>query len=155
MIDFPNNVIEIFKDYLKGPNDEHEVIGRPLRINDPDNAIGIFATVWTPTETEIGQIEPVLGRYNLILQSMVKVATEEEGVAEHTALAKRIRIMLYRDPSLRVALKQTSVETHDMKERVQRYGLTQQRFLSNEVDGTHIYLSVTEVFIETELVPIG
>ncbi len=152
-LDFPNNVVELFKDNLSAISPEHFAVGRPLRPTDPQRSFGVFATIWTPRVFEIGQLEPAIGSYNLVVQSMVKVATEEEGVQEHASLAKKVRALLYRNVAFRVELGQLNTLSEGMLERVQRFGITQQRYLSNEVSGSFLFLSVTESYVETELTP--
>lgn len=157
ILDFPNNLVELFKDFLTAPNEESDkkymAVGRPLRPNDQDESFGVFATVWRPDEQEIGQIEPVLGTYHLVIQSLVKVSNEEDGVAEHASLAKFVRGIIFRNPAFRAQMGEMYKISHGMRERVQRLGVTQQRYLANEVSGAFLFLSITEMTVQTESVP--
>jgi hypothetical protein len=58
--------------------------------------------------------------------------------------------VLYRDTTLRIAFPQLVVTDLGVTERVKRWGVQQQRFFSNELAGTWVYLSNLEFFIETE-----
>lgn len=162
--DFPNNVVLALKprfETLPGlvvPNadavDVSQVFMRPLRSSDPNISIGLIAAEWTPNESEIGQMDPAISRYLYLIQAFVKDADEERGLRSHAALSKRVRAMLYRDAPTRVALGSLSVQDAGagLTERTQRWGVRQQRFMANEVQGSFLYLSTLEFWLETETV---
>jgi hypothetical protein len=77
---------------------------------------------------------------------------EETGISEHATLSKMVRGMLYRDETLRVQLA-TLVWTDGLTtERAKRWGVVNQRFISNEIGGVWLYLSILEFWLETETV---
>jgi hypothetical protein len=60
--------------------------------------------------------------------------------------------MLYGDQPLRVGLAALSVASGSSIERAQRWGIRQQRFSSNEIQGAFLYLSTLEFWLETETI---
>jgi hypothetical protein len=60
--------------------------------------------------------------------------------------------MLYRDEDLRLDFAPLSVSMGSSTERIQRWGIKTQRFMSNEIAGAYLYLSTIEFFFDTETV---
>lgn len=156
---FPNNVVEIVTIRTKLLDTDLWVTKRPLRESDPNQSVGIFAAQWLPEENSyemvaapVGRHEPTLQQYFITVQAFVKDMDEERGLATHSVLSKMIRSMLYRDDPLRVALGSLSVTTDNSIERTQRWGIRQQRYFSNELSGSWLYLSTLEFWLETETV---
>lgn len=150
--EFPENFVDVLRRHLDDEPDFSLVVNRPLRPSDSNSMVGIFSTIWQPVDFEIGQYDPAVTRYGITIQSLAKNATEEEGIADHSKLAKKIRIMLYRDSDLRIQLGQLRTTADDLTERTQRWGVQQQRFLSNEIDNQFLYLAVTDLWLETEII---
>lgn len=151
-LEFPLNFAKILRDRFEDQDEFSMVVARPLRPSDQDRMVGIFPTVWIPQEFEIGQYDPAVTRYMLAIQTMAKNATEEEGIAAHSKLAKKVRVMLYRDEDLRVQLGRLKTTDPVVTERVQRWGATNQRFLANEINGQFLFLAVTDLWLETEII---
>lgn len=156
---FPNNAVEIITARTRLLDTDLFVIKRPLRESDPNQSAGVFAAQWLPEEDSyeivggpVGRHEPTLQRYFITIQAFVKDMDEERGLATHSVLSKMIRSMLYRDNPLRVALGSLSVTTDSSIERTQRWGIRQQRYFSNELSGSWLYLSTLEFWLETETV---
>lgn len=149
---FPTAIVDALSDELALTLGAGKVLRRPLRPTDPDASIGVIAADWVPNAMVIGQHDPAIGTYLIQIQAFVKHTNEEEGRDEHADFAQRIRLMLYRNTTLRVRLSGLSHSVDGLIERVQRWGIRQQRFASNEVDGEFLYLSTTEFWIETETV---
>lgn len=127
------------------------ILGRRLRPSDPTRSAGVAALDWIPRENTQAQHEPLLGTYLYIVESFVKNTSEEEGGKAHTILAKKIRNMLYRDDGFRVRLTGApSTPVQGIVERVQRWGVRQQRFQANELEGKFLFLSITEFWVEVE-----
>jgi hypothetical protein len=163
---FPENVIPevelAIKTHLGSwvlPNNtEIEAIffRRPLIPKDPNRSVGIFSVEWSPVENsyEMGRSvspgEPTLSRYAFRIQSYVKHTDREEAGRISTYDTKVIRTILYRDPALRVRLTALSEILFDVTERLQRYGVARQRFINNEISGTFIAFTSTELWVETE-----
>lgn len=150
---FPNNAIELIATRLQMlyPNDL-VVRKRPLRNTDPTKSVGIFPTDWLPDETsfEFKSLQPTVQTYLIKIQAFCKDTNEEKGIATHSVMSKVIRSMLYNDEPLNVGLNALSVTMDGTIERIQRRGIRRQRYISNEIDGTFLYLSTLEVFLETE-----
>lgn len=149
---FPTSIVDALAEQLALTTGAGKVLRRPLRPTDPDQSIGVIAADWVPNEMVIGQHDPAVGTYLFQVQAFVKHTDEEEGRDSHANFAQVIRSMLYRDAGLRVRLAGLSHAADGLLERVQRWGIRQQRYASNEVDGQFLYLSTTEFWVETETV---
>lgn len=159
---FPNNVVETLKTRLGlidiitkindgvTPGGVPAVFTRPLRPSDPNVCVGVFTLDWAPDENEIGGTEPTLATYIYAIQTFVRHGDEQEGNNLHGLLTKAVRAMLYRDADTRVALASLSETSLGITERAQRWGVRQQRFANNEVDGQFLYLGTTDFWFQTE-----
>lgn len=152
MSDFPVNVVEELKTSLDLLTGVDHVLRRPLRPTDPTGSMGVYPVSWNPDGYQIGQYDPAVTRYKIAIQSFVKHGDDEQGVILHSQLAKRVRVMLYRDDELRVRLGSLNTVDGGAIERLQRWGVETQRYLSNEIQGSFLFLSVTEMWVETEIV---
>jgi hypothetical protein len=154
---FPYNAaLVIYQEIQAGIVDLEFIALRPLQQTDPDGSVGVFALDWMPGEHEmvsLGNAEPTTSTYLIGLHIFVKQANQEEGLLKHAILSKMVRAMLYRWSPLRVRLTALTETYLGMIERTQRYGVRQQRFMSSEVDGSAIFLSTIEFYVETEAVP--
>lgn len=151
---FPNNIVKLLADRVPSLDADLAVFRRPLRSADPSQAVGIFPSTWMPTEgsQEIGRInpgEPTLQTYNVAIQAFVKDGDEIKGLMRHSALSYMVRTMLYRDAAIRVGFPALSYTSGGVTERVRLWGVRSQRFISNEVTGSWLYLSTLEVWAET------
>lgn len=159
---FPNNIVNALQTALitlDPPDDSDPTVGTPvyrraLRTTDGLSAMGVFPADWTPTpgSMEIGGVEPTLQMYRLAIQALITDADEDRGLATHAAMSRRIRVMLARDPALRVILGTLRVDDTEYNciERTGRWGVSRQVFLSNELSGSFLYLSTIEFWLETE-----
>lgn len=156
---FPNNIVEVlalaceaYIDDEPDPKKRVQVLRRPITPEDPVQCIGIFGQMWTPdvSSHEIGTVEPTLQAYDIKVQCLVKDMEEKRGLAAHSVLSKLVRNMVYRQPQLRLALSSLSDATGGATERLQRYGLRSQDYVSGEVTGQFLYLSTLNLYFETE-----
>ncbi len=156
---FPNNVVDLVALRVQALDADlaYATFKRPLRHTDPIQAVGVFGMAWLPNEESYeilggpaGPSAPTLQTYRITIQGFVKDMDDERGSATHSVLSKRLRSMLYRDNALRVGLVALSVSMDGVTERTKRWGILNQRFLSNEVDGSWLYLSTLDFWLETE-----
>jgi hypothetical protein len=75
---------------------------------------------------------------------------EEKGIARHSVLSSKLRTMLYRDNVLRLGLTALSVSESGGTERLKKWEVGTQRYIANEVEGSFMYLTNLELFLETE-----
>lgn len=156
--DFPNNVVKILATVLPSVDSDCLAFDRPLRPTDPDYGIGVFAQVWSPEEDSYemkgspspGPNEPTLSRYQIGIQTLTKHGDTDQGLAISSILAKRVRVVLYRNQPLRLLLAGLSVSDSTSSERMKKWGIRNQRFMSNEIDGKYMFLSVLDFYFETE-----
>lgn len=94
--------------------------------------------------------EPTLQKYNIQIQGLVKDMDVERGLAVQSVMAKMIRAVLYHDDLLRVGLTSLTDTRYGVTERLRRWGIRQQRFMSNEIEGDWNFLSVLDLWVETE-----
>lgn len=156
---FPSNAIQLIKARAQLIDADIFVAGRPLRESDPVQSVGVFGIQWVPEEdsyemgnSPIGRHEPTVQRYLITVQGFVKDMDEERGLDVHAILSKRLRSMLYRDDPLRVGLLALSVTMNGSTERAKRFGVRTQRYVSNELNGSWLYLSTLEFWLETETI---
>ncbi len=148
---FPDNIVQAFKTALLTLPGITTAVGRPLRMIDPNASVGVFAEEWLPGEWGIGQPrEPLDNRYGIKIQLLIKHANEEEARAQHSVLSKSIRVMVYRNSALQLALPQLSETSDGVRETVLKWDVRAQRFISNEIEGEFLFLSSTEVIVTTE-----
>lgn len=164
-VQFPNNAVLAIStgiDALNTVSDPEKivVVRRPLRTTDPKLTAGVFASSWAPNEDsyEIGQgmgggyrHEPTLQQYIITIQTLVMDMDEMRGLAKSSAFAKTVRDVLLRDPSVGVALSSLrATGVNNLTESARRRWVRTQRYLSNEIQGSFVYLSTLEITIETE-----
>lgn len=157
---FPNNIVDSLYSAISDLDSDLRGYKRPLRASDPAQSFGIFGQQWQPNNDSFemrgayspGPTEPTLGKYLVAIQAFVKDTDEERGLATHSVLSKMIRDMLYRDADLRVELAALTVATTLSAERTQRFGISAQRYFSNEIAGDFLYLSTIEFWLETETI---
>jgi hypothetical protein len=155
---FPNNIVEVLKTELQKIDTELSVVRRPLQTTDVEQAVGVFALDWIPDETSIEMRGgtspapqfPTLSEHYVSIQSLIRDTDEERGIATHSALAQRIRSTVARSASLRLALAALTWTGLGSTERAKRWGISRQRYMTTEVQGTWLYLSITEFKMETE-----
>lgn len=150
---FPNNAIELIWTRAKDLYEpDLNILRRPLRSTDGTQSIGVHPTDWVPDETswEFTSKEPTIQRYIIRIQALCKESDEEKGIAIHSVMSKAIRSLLYNDNPLQVGLDMLSVTMNGVTERIQRRGISRQRYLSNEINGLFVYLSVLDFYLETE-----
>lgn len=154
---FPSNAISLIMSRSQLLDSDLFVTSRPLRNSDPVQSVGVFGVQWMPDEDSyemrggsLGRSEPTLQTYLMTVQTFIKDMDEEKGLAVHSVLSKMVRSMLYRNDPLRVALLALSVTMNSSTERAKRFGVRTQRYVSNEIQGSWLYLSTTEVWLETE-----
>jgi len=154
---FPNNVVELLSLHAQLIDLDLQVFKRPLNNLDPTQSVGVFATQWQPDLESFemrghppGPSEATVEQYYLGIQAFVKDMDPERGLATHSVLSKLIRSMLYRDDALRVGLRGLSVTVNGETEVLKRWSVRTQRYFSNEISGSFLYLSTLEVWLETE-----
>lgn len=154
-LEFPNNAIAVIAARIPTYVDaDIQVFKRPLRATDPTQSVAIFpSTKINDRQTiEIQSLQPTLGTYNIILQSIVHSTDEQESISIHSILVNRLWRMLYRDPVLHAGLTSLYVDADNSRERAQRRGITLNRYLSNEITGTFFQTAWLEFWLETETV---
>lgn len=153
---FPATIVRAVANRFQGMSIFQAVLKRPLRPVDPNYSISVFAFDWIPMPGSymIGQEDPGTGVYHLRVQCMVKHMDEELGLQEHSVLSKSLRAMLYRDQQLRAELTGLTETTFGVIERLKHYTVQAQRFMTNEVNGTYVYLSSMDVNFNVEHTPL-
>jgi hypothetical protein len=147
--------IDLFAARLIAVEGVGPIVIRSLNTTDANGTLGISPDDWAPLEFEMGgdaPFEPTLQRYTISLQHVVKHGNEEEGQRIHREVAKALRLMLYRDPDFQVSLRSLYVKEGTRKERTQRFFITDQRYAQNQAGTMFLYMSVTTVSVETEVV---
>lgn len=154
---FPNNVVNFLDTQFQTIDADLFVVKRPLRNSDPNQSVGIFGQQWLPDEQSHEMLgngfhNPSLERYSMYVQAFVKDMDEERGLAVHSVLSEHVRSMLYRNDSVRVGLSSLSTNLNGVQKRTRRWGVRNQRYVSNEISGSWLYLSILEFWIEVETI---
>lgn len=157
---FPNNVVVIIADACADLDEDLSVFRRPLRPTDPAQSVGVFATQWDPNEESWemqGRVpgEPTLQTYRVTIQAANKDTDQERGLAVHSIMSTLIRSMLVRNETLSLALRTLNVSLDGTTEQARRWGVRDQRYLSNEIRNQWIFLSVTDFWLDTQTIHIG
>lgn len=152
---FPNNAVNLLAQNIILIDSGLYIAKRPLRPTDPNQSVGIFAAQWMPDEESHemrGKLfhDPSLESYTLAIQGFIKDADEERGLATHSVLSELIRSMLYRNEAVRVGLSSLNTQLSGVKKRCHRWGISSQRYYSNEISGSWLYLSTLEFWLEVE-----
>lgn len=157
---FPNNAVKLIAVRFASLDADLFVTKRPLRPTDPIQSIGVFGQLWQPVEDslELGggpnpyATQPRLETYNIGVQTYIKDTDMERGLDVSSVISEMVRTMLYHDEPLRVGLGALETTVLGVRKRTARWQIGQQRYLSNEVAGNHIYLSTLELWLATETV---
>jgi len=155
---FGERVLDLIKPFAEKLEGVDLVVLRNVMLMDVNGTLGIALDNWIPLEWEMagqGTQEPTTSTYAFSIQHLVKWANAENGERIHREVAKAVRLMLYRDPDLQLSLRSLYVQEESRKERMLRYHVTNQRFGTTEaVNGTFVFMSITELLCETETVSI-
>jgi hypothetical protein len=152
---FPNNVVTCLSVVLPGVDPDATIYNRPLRGTDPSYAIGVYGTLWTPNDNSYEMDpqmapEPTLQEYQIGIQTLIKDGDPIRALRTGSILNKRVRGVLYRNGPLRVALGQLKVYDGTYTESFTRCGIRTQRYMSNDLEGAFVFISVIDFWIETE-----
>lgn len=152
---FPNNVVYALTQVLPFVDEDVTCYNRPLRGTDPSYSMGIYATLWTPDDESYEmsskmQPEPTLQQYQIGIQTLIKDGDTQRALRVSSILNKRVRGVLYRNTPLRVALGSLQVTDGDYTESFRRSGIRTQRYMSNDLEGAFVFISVIDFWIETE-----
>jgi len=154
---FPMNVVLALKAAFSTVDPAVPVLMRPIRVGDPVQAWAITASMWTPDDQswEMLGASSITGatvnRYIIGIQSFNQDMDSERGLQVSATMAGIVRSKLSRDPVVRASLAALQSTELGYTEKVQRFYVQGQRFLSNEIDRTFYHLSNLEFLIETEI----
>ena len=156
---FPSNVVQLVVARMKQRWPNTGIVPRPLRHTDKTQSIGVFPTDWspdvesyefTPPGDPVPAGFPTIHSYRITIQAFVKDADSERGIRTHSMMSKAVRSLLYFDKPLALGLRQLSVEMDGVTEIIQRRMILRAKYISNEIDGSFLFLSTLQYSIETE-----
>ncbi len=157
---FPSNVVQLVVARMKQRWPNTGINPRPLRHTDKTQSIGVFPVDWSPDEEShefrppglpvVAVGFPTVQSYRVGIQAFVKDMDSEKGIRTHANMSKAIRSLLYFDTPLAVGLRQLSVVMDGVTETIQRQMIPRAKYISNEIDGTFLFLSTLQYSIETE-----
>lgn len=144
---FVNEIAKALQDHLP----DCAVVPRPLGAEDVSMSIGVFTQDWNADEDTyvMGQFEPVEASYVIRVQCMVKALNHSDGRRAHSNLAKAIRVILYRDTTLQLRLRESSEELLSSIERVNKFAVTRTEFLSGRAGTNFMFMATTYIRIGT------
>lgn len=147
---FPANLVDVISTFLADLPGVDQVQKRTVRQNDPNGTVGVIASSWVPTDQDIGSSEP-RGSYSIFISTLKKIASEAEARHDSSLLVKSIRLLMYRDRDLQLALRGLTETSYGMTERVARVRVKQQRFLDDGGNTAFISVSVTQIDVDTDI----
>lgn len=157
---FPSNAIQLIVLRMKQKWPNTGIVPRPLRHTDKTQSIGVFPVDWSPDEesyefkapgSPVTALSfPTVNTYRVGIQAFVKDMDSEKGIRTHANMSKAIRSLLYFDTPLALGLRQLSVVMDGLTETIQRQMIPRAKYISNEIDGTFLFLSTLQYSIETE-----
>ena len=150
---FPDVFVQLIAQSIHENLPDLVVVPRPLGAEDPSMSVGVFAETWVADEDTyvIGQFEPQEASYTLRVQAMVKSLAHADGRRAHSNLAKAIRVILYRDTTLQLRLRESSEELLSSIERVNRFAVTRTEFLSGRAGASFMFMATTYIRIGTSI----
>lgn len=150
---FPATFVRAIRESLERYMPNNFIVERPLHMEDPSGVVGIYAEEWVADQDSYvmgGQLETVVSVYGLRIRNVVKATDEEAGRALFANDAKTIRVILYRDPDLRLRLGGLQESMMSTVERFKKFRVMRQEYASARMSGVFQYVATTEVAIETE-----
>lgn len=163
LVCFPNNVVDLVATQLANiemplpPEVENQirVVKRPVRDTDYTQTISVIPSLWVPNMDSLemagGKNEPTIQQYTVAVEALVVDMDEERGIATHALLSSMVRLMLYRSLALRVALPMLEVDLSGYREKLTRWGISQQRFGNNQIGKNFVFLSTVDFWFETDI----
>lgn len=155
---FPGNVVIKVADALALIDPEVLVFMRPLTPNDGIQALAVYPVDMEPVDESqemrgqvLGGQVPTLTDYRINIASMVVHSDQAIGLAQSAALAKRVWATVARNVPLDVALKTLAHVGTGYSEHVQRWKTRRQVFQSGDLQGYFLYVSVSELWLQTEI----
>lgn len=149
---FPDNILDVIEEKGAALTGVEAVVRRVIEPTDPNGCMALVADEWHPEDAEIGGFDATTGYYSILVMHLVKNTNADEGNMTHRSVAKAVRLMLARDPALRVAFGGLRETDPPHVERVLKWEVASQRFGSSEIAGSFTFLSVTELHVHTEIV---
>lgn len=147
---FPVNIVDALAVRLATIDGINIVHKKPLEPIFENGSLGIFATNWSPDSREIGAAD-TMGTYHVYIQTLFKYSDREEGAAISSKCVKSLRVMVYRDSALRVALGGLSETILSVTERTVNWGIQEQRYQDNNLRGQFLFASSSHFWLATEI----
>jgi hypothetical protein len=152
---FPYNAVDLFALRMSLIDPDIFVAKRRLYSTDPVQSIGVSAALWSPDQASYEMrgafsAEPLVQRYDIGIQVLIKDSDEERGIAVMSKLCQMVRAIILTDIPLQESLRSLSSTLYGVAERTLRWSVPSQRYLSQELSGQFVYLSQIQVQLETE-----
>ncbi len=156
---FPNNAVELIASRFELIDGNLiTVLRRELRLADPNYSIGVAAIDWHPVEQSMEFLgtdhthASTLEQYTVSVSAFVKMNNEEAGLIAHSVISKTVRTILANDVPLRTQLGGLTSTFNGETERLKKWWVHRARYHSNKLQGTNMYLTVNDIFLEVEKV---
>lgn len=155
---FPNNIVKLLGEAMALVDEDCVIVKRPVQTTDQDQTIAIVAYDWQPdlNSKEIAGVhpgEPTVQIYKLAIQGLIADMDEEAGLMRHSAMAKLIRDILYKNQPIRIAL--SKLEVLDLQgrwlEKALSWNIDNQQFQNNDANGSFLFLSTLELSFKTQV----
>lgn len=152
---FPYNVVVILADRIQQLDTRLKMVKRPLVLRDPSLSVAVFPSMMEPQQNSYEMRgpqrgSPTLEQYRLLIQILIKDTDLERGLLSHSMVSEAIHTMLGNDPALRLSLGGLQATLAGVTKRLQRWMVRSVRYLQNDINEDHVYLTVIDLGIEVE-----
>lgn len=153
---FPSNVVQLVSARFAIEDSRLTVLKRPLRTQDPNFSIGVWANNWQPvphTNEMLGidfARQSTLEQYVVYIQGFCRNADEIAGLNQHCVMAESIRSILATDGPLREQLGGLTAVLNGQTKSLKKFWVRAGRYVNNQVNGENMYLTTNDLMLEVE-----
>lgn len=151
---FVDAIADRFTTILTG----YTVQTEPVDPLSSDKSVAVFPMSWTPEDGTVligGNGEPTINHYHIRVQNLTIHGDIQVAYTQFTNDQRKIRAILYRDATLRVALAAMQETYLGSREGFKRMTVARQTTLPGRQRGAMYFLCETDIVIDTDTTPIS
>ena len=129
------------------------ITNKGLTEKSPNMSIAIIEDEAVPLSFDISsQIAQTSEQYRILIQFLVRSASEEEGKEERRIVTRRIKhSFLRRNGNIFEPLLTAKDEDTGYNEKPRKYEIERTRFDNDVINGQYLYVSETSILVQTEV----
>lgn len=153
---FPSNVVQLVSARFAMEDDRLTILKRPLRPQDPNYSIGVWASNWLPVPGSQEMLgvdfarSSTLENYLVMVQGFVRNTDEVAGLNAHAVLSETLRTILASDPPLREQLGGLTAVLNGTTKSLKKFWVRSGRYVNNQLNGENMYLTTNDLMLEVE-----